>query len=72
VIRIKNRLKILRAKKNWTQQFVATKLSISRQTISAIEKGKYNPSLGLAFRIAQLFNCKIEDIFIFEEEKPNQ
>ena len=58
---------MFRAENNWTQQEVANKLNISRQTISAIEKGKYNPSLGLAFKIAQLFNCKIEDIFIFEE-----
>jgi putative transcriptional regulator len=66
-MRIKNRLKVFRAENDWTQQNVANKLNISRQTISAIEKGKYNPSLGLAFKIAQLFNCKIEDIFIFEE-----
>lgn len=66
-MRIKNRLKVFRAENNWTQQDVANKLNISRQTISAIEKGKYNPSLGLTFKIARLFNCQIEDIFIFEE-----
>lgn len=59
---------MLRAENDWTQQDVANKLNISRQTISAIEKGKYNPSLGLAFKIARLFKCKIEDIFIFEEK----
>lgn len=67
MIRIKNRLKVLRTKNDWTQQEVADQLRISRQTISAIEKGKYNPSLGLAFKIANLFNCQIEDIFIYEE-----
>ena len=66
-MRIKNRLKVFRAENNWTQEDVAKQLNISRQTISAIEKEKYNPSLGLAFKIAQLFKCKIEDIFIFEE-----
>ncbi|MFX1508132.1 MAG: helix-turn-helix transcriptional regulator [Promethearchaeota archaeon] len=64
---MKNRLKVFRAENDWTQQDVASRLNISRQTISAIEKGKYNPSLGLAFKIARLFNCKIEDIFIFDE-----
>ncbi|MFW9904963.1 MAG: helix-turn-helix transcriptional regulator [Candidatus Thorarchaeota archaeon] len=64
---MKNRLKVLRAENNWTQQDIAKQLNISRQTISAIEKNKYNPSLGLAFKIAHLFKCKIEDIFIFEE-----
>jgi putative transcriptional regulator len=68
VISIKNRLKVLRAENGWTQQVVADELNISRQTISAVEKGKYNPSLGLAFKIARLFNCQIEDIFIFEEK----
>lgn len=66
-MRIKNRLKILRAERNWTQKNLATKLNITRQTVIAIEKGKYNPSLTLAFKLAQVFNCKIEDIFIFEE-----
>ncbi len=66
-MRIKNRLKVFRAENNWTQQYIANKLNISRQTISAIEKGKYNPSLTLAFKLAQVFNCKIEDLFIFEE-----
>ncbi|MFX1286487.1 MAG: helix-turn-helix transcriptional regulator [Promethearchaeota archaeon] len=64
---MKNRLKVFRAENDWTQQDVADKLNISRQTISAIEKEKYNPSLTLAFKLAQVFNCKIEDIFIYEE-----
>ena len=68
MINIKNRLKVLRAENGWTQQDIADKLNISRQTISAIEKDKYNPSLGLAFKIARLFNSQIEDIFIFEEK----
>lgn len=58
-----NRLKVLRAECDWTQADLAAKLDVSRQTINAIEKGKYDPSLSLAFKVAQLFNLKIEDIF---------
>ncbi|UCG04604.1 MAG: helix-turn-helix transcriptional regulator [Candidatus Heimdallarchaeota archaeon] len=65
---MKNRLKELRKEYNLTQEELANKLKITRQTVIAIEKGRYNPSLGLAFKIAQLFKCKIEDIFIFEEK----
>lgn len=65
--RTKNRVKELRARYNMTQEDLAKKLNITRQTIIAIEKEKYNPSLILAFKIARLFKCKIEDIFIFKE-----
>ena len=61
---MKNRLKDLRAERNWTQADLAQHLSVSRQTVNAIEKGKFDPSLPLAFRIARLFNLKIEDIFL--------
>lgn len=58
-----NRLKVLRAERDWSQQFLAEQLEVSRQTINAIERGKYDPSLPLAFKFAALFNCQIEDIF---------
>ncbi len=60
---MKNRLKVLRAEKNWSQADLADKLNVSRQTINAIETEKYDPSLPLAFKIALLFKLKIEDIF---------
>lgn len=67
--KIKNRLKELREKKNWTQKKLADDLNITRQTVYAIEKGTYNPSLLLAFKIARVFKCKIEDIFRLEEQE---
>jgi putative transcriptional regulator len=60
---MKNRLKVLRAENDLTQQQLADKLSVSRQTINAIEKGKFDPSLPLAFAMARLFGCAIEEIF---------
>lgn len=60
---MKNNLKVLRAEKNWSQAELADKLQVSRQTINAIETGKYDPSLPLAFKIAKLFGKRIEDIF---------
>ncbi|WP_417886854.1 helix-turn-helix transcriptional regulator [Zunongwangia sp.] len=64
---MKNRIKVLRAEKNITQAELANRVEVSRQTINAIEKGKFDPSLPLAFKIARLFNLKIEDIFYDEE-----
>jgi len=64
---MKNRLKVLRAERDWSQALLAEKLGVSRQTINALETGKYDPSLELAFRIARLFNQKIEEIFQSEE-----
>ncbi|MFM5893924.1 MAG: helix-turn-helix transcriptional regulator [Novosphingobium sp.] len=58
-----NRLKVLRAERNWSQQDLAERLGVSRQSVNAIETGKYDPSLPLAFRIADLFECTIEAIF---------
>jgi putative transcriptional regulator len=58
-----NRLKVLRAERDWSQAKLAELLDVSRQTINAIENGKYDPSLPLAFKIADLFESKIEDIF---------
>lgn len=58
-----NRLRELRTAQNWSQADIATKLDVSRQTINAIETGKYNPSLPLAFKIARLFGLHIEDVF---------
>tara|TARA_B100000929_G_C15503265_1_gene418038 strand:+ start:866 stop:1060 length:195 start_codon:yes stop_codon:yes gene_type:complete len=60
---MKNRLKILRAENNMTQAQLAVETGVSRQTINAIEKGKFDPSLPLAFRFSRLFKLKIEDIF---------
>ena len=58
-----NRLKVLRAEKGWSQADLATKLEVSRQSVNAIETGKYDPSLPLAFRISRLFGARIEEIF---------
>lgn len=63
---MKNRLKVLRAERDWSQGELAERLQISRQSVNAIETGKYDPSLPLAFRIADLFQLKIEDIFVHE------
>jgi putative transcriptional regulator len=60
---MRNRLKVLRAERDWTQGDLAERLEISRQSVNAIETGKYDPSLPLAFRIADLFEMKIEEIF---------
>ncbi|MDH4384701.1 MAG: helix-turn-helix transcriptional regulator [Caulobacter sp.] len=60
---MKNRLKILRAERNWSQADLADRLEVSRQTVNAIETGKYDPSLPLAFRIGRLFEQPIETIF---------
>ena len=64
---MKNRLKILRAERDWTQARLAEQLEVSRQTINAIEKGKFDPSLPLAFKAARLFGLSIEDIFQDQE-----
>ena len=58
-----NRLKVLRAERDWSQAELAGRLDVSRQAVNAIETGKYDPSLPLAFRIARMFDMKIEEIF---------
>lgn len=60
---MKNRLKVLRAEKGWSQADLADRLGVSRQTVIAIEKGKYDPSLPLAFTISRTFGLAIEEIF---------
>lgn len=66
---MKNRLKVLRAERDWSQADLADRLDVSRQTINAIETGKYDPSLPLAFKMARLFEQPIEAIFDPEEEE---
>ncbi|MBO6609516.1 helix-turn-helix transcriptional regulator [Altererythrobacter sp.] len=58
-----NRLKVLRAERDWSQQDLAERLEVSRQSVNAIEKGRYDPSLPLAFKIADVFELTIEEIF---------
>ena len=60
---MENRLRLLRAERNWSQQDLAERLDVSRQSVNAIETGKYDPSLPLAFRIAELFDLQIEEVF---------
>lgn len=65
---MKNKLEEIRKSHGLTQEELGSKLEVSRQTINSLEKGKYNPSIILAFKISKLFGMIIEDIFIFEEE----
>ena len=62
-----NRLKALRAERGWTQADLAERSDVSRQTINAIEKGKFDPSLPLAFRLARLFDLTIEEVFLDDQ-----
>ena len=65
---MENRIVSLRQKHGLTQQGLAQKVQVTRQTIISLEKGKYDPSIGLAHKIARVFGLRIEDIFIFEED----
>jgi putative transcriptional regulator len=65
---MRNRLKVLRAERDWSQAGLAERLKVSRQTVNAIETGKYDPSLPLAFAIAKLFENSIEQIFFPDED----
>lgn len=65
---MRNHLKDLRAARGWSQASLAEQLEVSRQSVNAIETGKYDPSLPLAFKLARLFECAIEDIFSYEAE----
>jgi putative transcriptional regulator len=69
---MKNSLRVLRAERDWSQADLADRLGVSRQTVNALETGKYDPSLPLAFRIARLFDRLIEDIFDPEEPEVAQ
>lgn len=64
---MKNRLEELRSQKGWTQQELADQVQVSRQTIISLERGRYNPSIILAFRLARLFEIAIEELFIYSE-----
>lgn len=66
---MENKLEILRAQKGWTQQELAERVGVSRQTIISLERGRYNPSIQLAFRLARQFEAAIEDVFIYSEEE---
>lgn len=66
-----NRLRVLRAERQWSQADLAARLGVSRQTVNAIETGRYHPSLPLAFDIAQVFACRIEDIFQPDGDDPH-
>ena len=69
---MKNRLKVLRAERDWTQANLADNLGVTRQTVNAIEKGKFDPSLPLAFKIARLFELSIEEIFQDAKESKSE
>jgi len=66
---MENRLKVYRAKKEITQEELAERVGVSRQAINSVETGKYDPSLELAFKLAEEFDCSIEEIFVYEEVK---
>lgn len=68
---MKNRLAQLRGENDWTQQELADRAEVSRQTIISLEGGRYNPSILLAFRLAGLFKVQIEDLFLYSEENQN-
>ena len=65
---MKNRLKVLRAERDWTQADVADRIGVTRQTVHAVETGKYEPSLPLAFRLARLFGLNVEEVFEYADE----
>ncbi|HYI43639.1 MAG TPA: helix-turn-helix transcriptional regulator [Sphingomicrobium sp.] len=68
---MKNRLRVLRAERGWSQAELGGRLGVSRQAVNAIETGKHDPSLPLAFRLARLFDMKIEEIFQDDEGRDN-
>jgi putative transcriptional regulator len=69
---MENRLRLLRAERGWSQQDLAVRLEVSRQSVNAIETGKYDPSLPLAFRIAELFGRSIEDVFVSPSQRSSK
>jgi putative transcriptional regulator len=66
---MKNRLEEFRKKNGWTQQELADRVEVARQTIISLENGRYNPSILLAFRLARLFDLQIENLFLYSEEE---
>lgn len=66
---MKNMLEQMRTQRGWTQQELADMVEVSRQTIISLERGRYNPSILLAFRLARLFEVKIEDLFLYSDEE---
>lgn len=68
---MRNQLRVLRAERSWSQAELAAQLDVSRQTVNAIETGKYDPSLPLAFALARLFERRIEEVFFPEEQAPS-
>ncbi len=69
---MENRLEELRTQKGWTQQELADRTAVSRQTIISLEKGRYNPSILLAFRLARQFGVGIEELFIYSDDEENE
>jgi len=69
---VKNRLKVLRAERDWSQADLAARLHVSRQTINAIETGKYDPSLPLALKIAKLVGMAVEDVFFLDDQPKSE
>jgi putative transcriptional regulator len=65
---MKNRMRVLRAEKDWTQAQLAQRIGVSRQAVIAVENGKYDPALPLAFRIARAFEKNVEEVFLWENE----
>jgi putative transcriptional regulator len=64
---MKNRIRVLRAEKDWTQAQLATHIGVSRQAVIAVENGKYDPALPLAFKIARAFGKNVEEVFLWED-----
>lgn len=67
---MRNRLRVLRAERGWTQALLAERLDVSRQTVNALETGRYDPSLPLAFKIGRTFELAIEQIFLDDGDSP--
>ncbi|WFP17047.1 helix-turn-helix transcriptional regulator [Citricoccus muralis] len=69
---MRNDIREFRARTGWSQQALADRLGVSRQTVISLEKGRFDPSLPLAFRLAETFDCRIEDLFFPNEETEDQ
>jgi len=69
---MKNRLRVLRAEANWTQAELAAKVGVSRQAVIAVENGKYDPALPLAFKLARAFGKNVEEVFVWEENSTQE